>query len=147
MHPPSQGHADLLQLLLAKGADPTSTDGKGRSALHLAAAGNFDAIVGLLLDSGAPLNVRAKGGVTPLLAAAKAGGVAALSKVVEAGAAVSNQVCEQTGRSGVCGSSRKCTFMMRSGVPVATKNAVMSTASRLQRYPTLLLHLNVVDVL
>jgi hypothetical protein len=88
-----QGHVELLQLLLANGADPGCADGEGRTALHLTAAGNFEQALRLVLEHGAPLNTRTSAGVTPLQCAAIAGAASALRVLVNAGAAVNNQVC------------------------------------------------------
>ena len=84
----------MLQLLLTSGADPACTDGGGRTALHLAAAGDFASALGLLLQQGgAALDAQAAGGVTPLQAAAISGAGAALRALVKAGAKVNMQVC------------------------------------------------------
>ena len=49
----------LRQLLLERGADPSSTThSHGMTPLHLAAAGGHEAIVNVLLDAGSPATAR-----------------------------------------------------------------------------------------
>ena len=56
------GHATLVRELLARGADPRSTDVTGWSAMHAAASSesrvNPAAVVALLADAGANVNAR-----------------------------------------------------------------------------------------
>jgi cytohesin len=55
------GHREIIELLLAKGANVT-----GMTALHYAASGGHEEIVELLLAKGADVNAKAKDGKTPL---------------------------------------------------------------------------------
>jgi ankyrin repeat protein len=81
------GDADLVRLLLDAGAEPGATfDGSvlmvrwrypyketGWTALHLAACRNHVAAVRALVDAGAPLEVEASRGITPLRCAVMQG--------------------------------------------------------------------------
>lgn len=64
------GHADMVNLLLAKGAEVNAQNAHVPSALHLAAAKGDPAIVGLLIDHGAKVNLKAVNGSTPIQEAA-----------------------------------------------------------------------------
>jgi ankyrin repeat protein len=59
-----------VQLLLARGADPSAANAHGWTPLHQAAYVGLPALAGLLLDAGAPVAVEARGaGGTPLVVA------------------------------------------------------------------------------
>jgi ankyrin repeat protein len=59
-----------VQLLLARGADPSAANAHGWTPLHQAAYVGLPALAGLLLDAGAPAAVEARGtGGTPLVVA------------------------------------------------------------------------------
>lgn len=55
----------IAKRLIAAGADPNLTDGKGRTAIFYAVQVGFEKIVRLLMISGANPNVRDKKGITP----------------------------------------------------------------------------------
>jgi ankyrin repeat protein len=57
---------EIVELLLARGADPNSREGNGFTALHAAADNGQIEMVRLLLDHGADANARAENGKTPL---------------------------------------------------------------------------------
>ncbi|MGW7532802.1 ankyrin repeat domain-containing protein [Amycolatopsis sp. NPDC054798] len=60
----------LVRVLLAHGADPARANAHGWTALHQAAYSNLPLIADLLINSGAPLTVSARGdGGTPLIVA------------------------------------------------------------------------------
>src|SRR5436190_1514732 len=60
----------LVELLLARGADPVSANVHGWTALHQAGYVGLPPLVQLLLDAGAPVDVSARGdGGTPLVIA------------------------------------------------------------------------------
>ena len=76
-----QGHADVLQLLLERGALLTDRDNCQRTPLALAAGGGYADCVGVLLKAGARITKEIPGdesctetrGRTPLLLAAARG--------------------------------------------------------------------------
>lgn len=66
------GDTPAVDALLAQGGDPTSDWGAGVTAVHWAAARDQRAIVALLVNHGANINVRTDAGQTPLLLASTA---------------------------------------------------------------------------
>ena len=56
------------------GADVSGANQQGDTALHVAASAGMNSIVQLLADSGAPVNMKNKRGLTPLAALTSAGG-------------------------------------------------------------------------
>ena len=69
----SQGHHDMVQVLLGQGANIHARDKDGWSALHCAAQAGFLNIVNLLVVNGAPTTLETKAGKIPLWYAAEAG--------------------------------------------------------------------------
>jgi ankyrin repeat protein len=67
-HATKQGHLDVEELLLNRGADPNfkSRLFGGATPLHLAAKGGYTNIVKLLLTRGANPNIRNNDGKTPI---------------------------------------------------------------------------------
>jgi ankyrin repeat protein len=59
-------HKDVVELLLAKGADVNSKDNNGNRPLHWAAEMGCEDVVKLLLANGADVNARDYNGFTPL---------------------------------------------------------------------------------
>ncbi|CAH8286668.1 unnamed protein product, partial [Schistosoma turkestanicum] len=55
-----EGHADVVRVLIERGARPNTATKKGNTALHIASlAGQFE-VVKLLLEAGAEVNVQAQ---------------------------------------------------------------------------------------
>ena len=81
------GHADLVGILLAKGADPNIQDDMDKeTALHLVIkAGCFD-LVKMLLEAGADPNTKNKSGATPLHLLIKGGHADMIGTLIKAGA-------------------------------------------------------------
>ena len=52
------GHAELVRLLLERGARVNARSGTGRTALHLAAEEGHADVVRVLVDSGADVSIR-----------------------------------------------------------------------------------------
>eukprot|EP00931_Biecheleriopsis_adriatica_P091741 TRINITY_DN65624_c0_g1_i1.p1 TRINITY_DN65624_c0_g1~~TRINITY_DN65624_c0_g1_i1.p1 ORF type:complete len:376 (-),score=82.76 TRINITY_DN65624_c0_g1_i1:35-1105(-) len=88
-----QGGAELLALVLGCGAPSlgrlSCVSNSGQAALHLAAAGCHEAVLALLLASGADIEQRSSAGDTPLLVACRSGAAAIVRRLVKAGADLS----------------------------------------------------------
>jgi uncharacterized protein len=84
------GHAEAARVLLNKGAqvNACSTNASRNMALHAAAAGRSRAVAQLLLDAGADVNARQRGGFAPLHSVAQSGDVEFARMLAEAGADV-----------------------------------------------------------
>ncbi len=80
--------ADLVRLLLDKGADPGIKDINGYTPLHRAAPRKDTALLELLIARGAPVNAKSADGVTPLTIALNAGNREAAARLLEKGAVV-----------------------------------------------------------
>src|SRR5207237_1114940 len=74
--------AARLQTLLDQGVPLAARDAGGMTALHLAAQSNGVDVIRALLRAGLDVNIRTELGSTPLMAAAKAGAVAAATELV-----------------------------------------------------------------
>ena len=82
-------HADVAELLLDQGADIACTNGRGDTALHMAAAGGFPRATVILLARGAAVDcISTADGDTPLHRAAAAGHAEVVRLLVAAGANV-----------------------------------------------------------
>ena len=82
------GHEVVVQLLLEKGAEVETKDGKGQTPLFWAAENGHRAVVQLLLEKGAEVETRDQNGQTPLFWAAENGHEAVVQLLIEKGAEV-----------------------------------------------------------
>ncbi len=82
------GQPKVVELLLARSADPdaTATNGSALRALNSAAAAGHHSIAHLLLDHGAEVDPQQAGGFTPLHSAAHNGDVVMVHLLLERGA-------------------------------------------------------------
>jgi ankyrin repeat protein len=81
-----RGSAELMNRLMAGGANYRSKDEAGNNALHLAAAGGSVEIIGLLLDAGLSIADANGIGWTPLHSAAESGQLKAVEILLAKGA-------------------------------------------------------------
>jgi len=84
------GHARIVELLLAHGADATavSTNSTGNTALHAALAGHHPFVAGLLLGAGSDVNASDAAGWRPLHLAAANNSLDAMKTLIAQGADV-----------------------------------------------------------
>jgi ankyrin repeat protein len=83
---------DIVELLLtARNTNIKEVDSEGMSLLHKAAEVDAAAIITLLIGSGAPVDIKAPDGNTPLMIAASRGYPEAIRALVNHGANVNNQ--------------------------------------------------------
>jgi hypothetical protein len=69
----TEGHKDVVELLVRAGADVDAANQWGVTPLYLAAAGGFKEIAALLIAQGANVNVKEQRGETPLQVATRKG--------------------------------------------------------------------------
>jgi cytohesin len=81
-----EGHKDVIELLLAKGADVEARCVSGATALHYAAERDRTEITTLLIGNGTDVNIKNSKGDTPLHYAAKAGHKDIVELVISKGA-------------------------------------------------------------
>ena len=81
----SSGHADLVELLMSRGADPTKANWYG-SALHCAAEAGQCECIRILLDSGMNIDLRDGFGRTPVQCAASNSRILAVQLLLDIGA-------------------------------------------------------------
>ncbi|MFN2254630.1 MAG: ankyrin repeat domain-containing protein [Candidatus Promineifilaceae bacterium] len=87
-------HLDIVEFLLANGADPNAVEeGDGGTPLQIAAWFNYPEIVTILLENGAEVDIRRtdEDGMTPLHGAASTGAKEVVALLIEAGADVNLQ--------------------------------------------------------
>ncbi len=60
------GHKEIVELLIAEGADVNAMNGAGQTPLHFAAQEGQKEIVELLIAKGADVNAKTNNGTTPL---------------------------------------------------------------------------------
>jgi ankyrin repeat protein len=80
--------SEVVSLLLAKGANPNTTNSVGRSALMLATFGQPSSVVKALLQAGANANAQDRNGNTALMAAVESNNVEAVMLPGKVGATV-----------------------------------------------------------
>jgi ankyrin repeat protein len=91
------GNVAAIEVLLARGADVNALEQwRGQSALMWAAAEGNAAAATALIAAGAGLEVRSKGGFTPLLFAVRGGQIAATEVLLTAGANVNTALPDGT---------------------------------------------------
>jgi ankyrin repeat protein len=84
----AQGNLDMMQLLIAAGADIEAPAQGGVRALWLVAVQGFDDCLKVFIDKGADVNCTADDGVTPLIGSARLGSTACVQLLLDAGATV-----------------------------------------------------------
>eukprot|EP00667_Euglena_gracilis_P014912 EG_transcript_15473 len=88
LHAAANGHVEVVQLLLAAGADPAAADAEfQRTAVAWAVVRQRPDMVAVLLRAGSPLDTFDREGLTPLMLAALHHHTAAVAQLLEARAA------------------------------------------------------------
>jgi ankyrin repeat protein len=82
------GNKDIVELLLAKGADVNAKTDRGSTPLHLAAFHNHRNVLELLLVKGAQVNEKSDSGCTPLYSAAEKNSMDAAKLLIAKGAEI-----------------------------------------------------------
>jgi ankyrin repeat protein len=80
------GNVEVLNALLARGADPAAMNADGNGALWFACYADSEDCVAALIDAGAPLDSQNVNGATALIYCASAGKTALVKQLLEAGA-------------------------------------------------------------
>ncbi len=86
MHAARMGNIEVLQALLARGADPASMNADGNGALWFACFADSEECVAELIDAGAPLDSQNVNGATALIYCASTGKTALVKQLLAAGA-------------------------------------------------------------
>lgn len=82
------GHGQIVDLLLAYGADAQVRTGKGSTALHHAVSGGSFDVVNSLIAAGVEVNEPNQDGIVPLFVAVTEGSLAMVSLLCDKGAAI-----------------------------------------------------------
>jgi ankyrin repeat protein len=85
------GHADIVEFLVAIGADLQARDNADRTPLHDAAYLGFTEIARILISHGAEVNAVSGGGETPLHAAAQCGHTSTVELLIANGADINGK--------------------------------------------------------
>jgi ankyrin repeat protein len=84
------GHANVVKLLLASGAQTDARSQQGDTPLQLAAKKGHTEVAEMLLDAGADIDLANDDNETPLMFAAESGGVDMVKLLLDHGAAINN---------------------------------------------------------
>lgn len=96
----NNGDEDITQFLLYHGADPTTKDQHGSTAMHYAVKNRNEAILGYLLANPVNLDVQDWQGRTPLFVAIQNGDVSMVSLLLRSGASV--HMKDNFGKTALC---------------------------------------------
>ena len=86
MHAARKGNIEVLNALLARGADPTLLNADSNGALWFACFANSEACLAALVNAGAPLDTQNINGATALIYCASTGKTALVRQLLDAGA-------------------------------------------------------------
>ncbi len=117
----SNGHTEVVELLLAAGAAPNARALSNATALFCAAGAGHTAIVRRLLAVGAEVGVAAGAGATALHAAAGAGHLPVVEALLDGHADVDVQVAPRTSNGVLC-----CVAVQRGGSNPHVTNSQIS---------------------
>lgn len=83
-------NAEIVLLLIKKGASPDAATNRGWTALHSAAVHGYTEIIEALLKAGIAINIQNNNGYTPLIAAIHGGSLPAARMLVSRGADINS---------------------------------------------------------
>ncbi|HZF53925.1 MAG TPA: ankyrin repeat domain-containing protein [Polyangiaceae bacterium] len=128
MHAVNSGRSGVVQLLLAKGAEPDAADAFSGNTplLQAAACGQEDVVAALLAAGASPAARDAYAGENTLTAAIKAGHAAIARSLLRAGAPLEPRALEEACR---LGREDLVEMLMESGIALRATRALVSAAS------------------
>lgn len=122
-----EGNAAVVAVLLAAGADP----GAGRAGHRPLQEAVDPEVVGLLVAAGAPLEIRAEEGMSPLEHAAHLGSEASVRILLQAGAAVRDS--RAVAMSAHEGNGALVDLLLKSGAPIGEAAGTAESADVIAR--------------
>jgi pectate lyase len=111
------GHKDVVELLLANGADIDAGESSCKTPLHYAVEKGYNEIAELLIAKGADVNAKNNSGQTPLDIALSRNRIGIVKLLAEAGADVSIHVAAR------CGILTKVKSLIKEGCDINTKDS------------------------
>lgn len=132
-----RGHAAMVKLLLAHGANANAEKANGCTPLHDAAAERNVEIVSLLLAHGTRVDAKARNGRTPLFEAAASGSTEAMRLLLAAGAGVNVKTASgATPLLSAAGSGKVAAvkMLLEKGAEWNVRTAISDKAPKLRKY-------------
>ncbi|MBI3480518.1 MAG: ankyrin repeat domain-containing protein [Nitrosomonadales bacterium] len=118
MHAARLGNIDVLNALLARGADPTLLNADSNGALWFACFANSEACAAALIDAGASLDSQNVNGATALIYCISAGKTALVRQLLDAGANTALKTLDDFTALELA-ANLECMRMLRAAVKVA----------------------------
>lgn len=129
-----QGYLDIVQLLVAAGADINVRSFRGHTPLRIAARNGRVDVVNYCLSKGAEVNTQGEDGATPLEHAASKGHLEIVKLLVEKGANINLQDKEgdfALGEAAKAGFMEVVVYLLEKGADASLKNQDGNTAQQM----------------